>query len=64
MLPRSLLVFNKIAAIVASTLAYFVTTLPIAIGTRPRWPAVLTVLRSLRIVSNPMLEVTIKVVGD
>ncbi len=44
MLPRSLLVFNKIAAIVASTLAYFVTTLPIAIGTR--WPAVLTVLRS------------------
>ena len=46
MLPRSLLVFNKIAAIVASTLAYFVTTLPIAIGTRPRWPAVLTVLSS------------------
>ena len=46
MLPRSLLVFNKIATIVASTLAYIVTTLPIAIGTRPCWPAVLTVLRS------------------
>ena len=28
MLPRSLLVSNKIAAIVASTLAYFVTTQP------------------------------------
>ena len=52
MLPRSLLVSNKIAAIDASTLADFITTLPIAIGTRPRRPAVLTVLRSLRIVSK------------